>query len=44
MDRDNISDTNQEYEIHRLIHDTFAPMDEENPDNNHDVDPLLHKS
>ena len=25
MDKDNISDTNQEDEIHRLIQDTFAP-------------------
>ena len=30
MDGDNVSDTNQEDEIHRLIQDTFAPMDEEN--------------
>ena len=44
MDGDNISDTNQEYEIHRLIQDTFAPMDEENQDDSHDVDPLLEKA
>jgi hypothetical protein len=30
MDGDNISDSNQEHEIHRLIQDTFAPMDEDN--------------
>ena len=44
MDGDNISDTNQEDEIHRLIQDTFAPMDEDNQDDSHDVDPLLEKS
>jgi hypothetical protein len=44
MDGDNISDSNQEYEIHRLIQDTFAPMDEDNQDDSHDVDPLLEKS
>jgi hypothetical protein len=44
MDVDNISDTNQEDEIHRLIQDTFAPMDEDNQDDSHDVDPLLEKS
>ena len=44
MDADNVSDTNQEDEIHRLIQDTFAPMDEENQDDSHDVDPLLEKS
>ena len=44
MDRDNISDTNHEDEIHRLIQDTFAPMDEDNQDDSHDVDPLLQKS
>ena len=30
MDGDNVSDSNQEDEIHRLIQDTFAPMDEDN--------------
>ena len=30
MDGDNVTDKNQEDEIHRLIQDTFAPMDEEN--------------
>jgi hypothetical protein len=30
MDGDNFSDSNHEYEIHRLIQDTFAPMDEDN--------------
>ena len=44
MDRDNIIDTNQEDEIHRLIQDTFAPMDEDNQGDSHDVDPLLLKS
>jgi hypothetical protein len=44
MDGDNINDSNQEYEIHRLIQDTFAPMDEDNQDDSHDVDPLLEKS
>jgi hypothetical protein len=44
MDRDNISDSNQEDEIHRLIQDTFCPMDEDNQDDSHDVDPLLEKS
>jgi hypothetical protein len=37
-------DSNQEDEIHRLIQDTFAPMDEDNQDDSHDVDPLLEKS
>ena len=44
MDGDNASDTNQEDEIHRLIQDTFAPMDEDNQDDSHDVDPLLEKA
>jgi hypothetical protein len=44
MDGDNISDSNQEDEIHRLIKDTFSPMDEDNQDDSHDVDPLLEKS
>ena len=44
MDRDNVSDSNQEDEIHRLIQDTFSPMDEDNQDDSHDVDPLLEKS
>ena len=30
MDGDNVRDTNQEDEIHRLIQDTFVPMDEDN--------------
>ena len=38
MDGDNISDSNQEDEIHRLIQDTFSPMDEDNQDDSHDVD------
>ena len=29
MDGDNIIDTNQEDAIHRLIQDTFSPMDED---------------
>jgi hypothetical protein len=44
MDGDNVSDSNQKDEIHRLIQDTFAPMDEDNQDDSHDVDPLLEKS
>ena len=44
MDGDNVSDSNQEDEIHILIQDTFVPMDEDNQDDNHDVDPLLEKS
>jgi hypothetical protein len=44
MDGDNVSDSNQEDKIHRLIQDTFAPMDEDNQDDSHDVDPLLDKS
>jgi hypothetical protein len=44
MDGDNVSDSNKEDEIHRLIQDTFAPMDEDNQDYGHDVDPLLEKS
>jgi hypothetical protein len=44
MDGDNVSDSNQEYEIHRLIQDTFVPMNEDNQDDSHDVDPLLEKS
>jgi hypothetical protein len=44
MDGDTVSDSNQEYEIHRLIQDTFSPMDEDNQDDSHDVDPRLEKS
>ena len=48
MDGYNVTDTNQEDEIHRLIHDTFASMDEDDghDDNDHDidVDPLIKKS
>jgi hypothetical protein len=44
MDGDNVSDSNKEYEIHRLIQETFSPMDEDNQDDSHDVDPLLEKS
>ena len=41
MDGDNVSDSNQEDEIHSLIQDRFAPMDEENQDDSHHFDPLL---
>ena len=48
MDGYNVTDTNQEDEIHRLIHDTFASMDEDDDhdDSDHDidVDPLIKKS
>jgi hypothetical protein len=44
MDGDNVSNSNQEDYIHRLIQDTFAPMDEDNQDDSHYVDPLLEKS
>jgi hypothetical protein len=44
MDGDNVSNSNKEDEIHRLIQDTFSPMDEDNQDDSHDVDPLLKKS
>jgi hypothetical protein len=44
MDGYNVSDSNQEDEIHRLIQDTFSLMDEDNRDDSHDVDPLLEKS
>jgi hypothetical protein len=30
MDGDNVSDSNQEDEIHRLIQETFAPIDDDN--------------
>jgi hypothetical protein len=44
MDGDNISNSNQEDEIHRLIQDMFSPVDEDNQADSHDVDPLLEKS
>ena len=44
MNGDNVSDTNKEDEIHRLIQYTFSPMYEDNQDDSHDVDPLLEKS
>jgi len=48
MDGYNVTDTNQEDEIHRLIHDTFSSMDEDDnhDDSDHDidVDPLIKKS
>ena len=34
MEEDDVIDTNDEYEINRLIQDTFAPLDE---DNLHDI-------
>jgi hypothetical protein len=43
MDGDNVSHSNQKDEIHILIQDTFSPMDEDNQDDSHDVDPLLEK-
>ena len=43
MDEDNIIDKNDEDEIHRLIQDTFSPLDEDNLHDIHDV-PLLEKS
>ena len=43
-DGDNVSDTNKEDEIHRLIQDTFSPIDKDIQDDSHDVDPLLEKS
>ena len=30
MDKDKVIDKNEEDEIHRLIQDTFSPMDEDN--------------
>jgi hypothetical protein len=44
MDGYNVSDTNQEDEIHKFIQDTFSPMDKDNQDYSHDVYPLLEKS
>ena len=48
MDGYNVTNTNQEDEIHRLIHDTFASMDEDDnhDDSDHDIDddPLIKKS
>ena len=48
MDGYNVTDTNQEDEIHRLIHDTFSSMGEDDghDDSDHDidVDPLIEKS
>ena len=43
MDEDDIIDTNGEEEINRFLQDTFAPLDEENLHDFHDV-PLLEKS
>ena len=43
MDEYNVIDTNDEYEINTLIQDTFAPLDEDNLRDIHDV-PLLEKS
>jgi hypothetical protein len=41
MDGDNVSDSNQEDEIHRLIQDTFSPMDEDNQDDSYDFETLI---
>ena len=43
MGKDDVIDTNDEDEINRLIQDTFAPLDEDNLHDIHDV-PLLEKS
>ena len=43
MDEDYVIDTNDEYEINRLIRDTFAPLDEDKLHDIHDV-PLLKNS
>jgi len=43
MDEDDVMDTNDKDEINRLIQDTFAPLDEDNLHDIHDV-PLLDKS
>ena len=43
MDEDDVIDTNGEEEINRLLQDTFAPLDEDNLHDFHDV-PLLQKS
>ena len=43
MDEDDVIDTNDEDEINRFIQDTFAPLDEENLHDIHDV-PLLKNS
>ena len=40
MDEDDVIDTNDKYEINRLIQDTFSPLDEDNLQDIHDV-PLL---
>ena len=42
MDEDDIIDTNDEDEINILIQDTFAPLDDDNLHDIHDV-PLLEK-
>ena len=44
MDGDKVSDSNKEYEIHRLIEDIFSPMDEDNQEDSHDADPLIEKA
>ena len=43
MDKDDVIDTNGEDEINRLLQDIFAPLDENNLHDIHDV-PLLKKS
>ena len=42
MDEDDVMDTNDKDDINRLIQDTFAPLDEDNLHDIHDV-PLLDK-
>ena len=41
MDKYDVIDTNDEYEIYRLIQDTCAPLDEDNLHDIHDVPPLV---
>ena len=43
MDKDDIIDTNDKYEINRFIQDIFAPLDEDNLHDIHNV-PLLKKA
>ena len=43
MDKDDVIDTNGEYEINRLLQDTFSALDKDNLHDIHDV-PLLEKS
>ena len=43
MGENGVNDKNDEYEINRLIQDTFCPLDEEKFHDIHDV-PLVEKS